>query len=142
MKTILFKIFTPFIICSSLSASYFEEAGLKYGINPQLLWAIAKKENPKFNPKAIGKNKNGTIDIGLMQINSIHLPELATMGITKDDLFDPKTNIKVGALILSRCLKKHGENVKGITCYNGRIKNNPYGKDVLKIYHKALENNK
>jgi hypothetical protein len=47
-----------------------EEAATKYGINAQLLYAIAKTESG-LNPQAFNRNKNGSYDVGLMQINSI-----------------------------------------------------------------------
>lgn len=141
----IFKLF-PFLLCMiiSLNASSnnaFIEAGKVYKLNPKLLWAIAYKES-RFNPKAINKaNKNGTYDIGLMQINSAHLDWLKKdYGITEKDLFSkPKINIYVGALILRKCFDKHGANVNGLTCYNGRIKDNPYGKDVLNILQRQEE---
>ena len=54
---------------------YFVEASKKYNINPKMLYSIAKFES-NLNSKALAKNRNGSLDIGLMQINSIHLPFL------------------------------------------------------------------
>ncbi|PIV87852.1 MAG: hypothetical protein COW48_09240 [Hydrogenophilales bacterium CG17_big_fil_post_rev_8_21_14_2_50_63_12] len=45
-----------------------KEAGTRYGVSPQLLYAIARTESG-LNPQAIGRNRNGSRDIGLMQIN-------------------------------------------------------------------------
>ena len=87
-----------------------------------------------MNPNALNQNnKNGSYDIGIMQINSIHLNELWTKyGISEDDLYNPRLNIHIGAKILKDCLNKHNNNlINGITCYNGRIENNPYGERVL-----------
>ncbi len=103
----------------------FSKYGKKYNIDPELLWAIAKTES-NFNPKAININKNGSTDIGLMQINTIHLKELKKFGITKDMLFLPEVSVDVGAYVLSRCIKRYGENWKAINCYNGRIVRNNY----------------
>ena len=119
------------------AGNYYVQAGEYFGVNPQILWAIAQKET-RHNPKLISKpNKNGTYDIGIMQINSAHLPRLKKeYNITKKDLLNPKINIFVGAEILKKCFDKHGVSQNGITCYNGRIKNNPYGKEVLEILSK------
>lgn len=38
-------------------------------INPDLIVAILMKENPEFNPEATHKNENGTIDVGMFQLN-------------------------------------------------------------------------
>ncbi len=135
--------YIAFICLQSALASenYYNEAGKAHNVDPQLLWAIAYYES-KHNPNAIHKNKNGTYDYGIMQINSVHLPRLKKdYGITKDDLFDPKINILVGAEILKMCLDKHTDLVRGVTCYNGCIKNNPYGKKVLAILDEAKKNN-
>ena len=37
---------------------------------------------------AINRNRDGSHDIGLMQINSMHLPDLARQGITRQRLLD------------------------------------------------------
>ena len=132
----MIKIKTLFFLLLSLNCAaenYFVEAGKKYGIDPQLLWAIAKTES-QLNPNALNQNnKNGSYDIGIMQINSIHLNELWTKyGISEDDLYNPRLNIHIGAKILKDRLNKHNNNlINGITCYNGRIENNPYGERVL-----------
>lgn len=132
IKTKLLFFLTLSLNC--FAESYFIEAGKKYGVNPQLLWAIAKTES-QFNPNAFNqKNKNGSYDIGIMQINSIHLDELwIKYGISENDLYNPRLNIHIGAKILKDCLNKHKDNLtNGITCYNGKIENNPYGEKVLK----------
>ena len=38
-------------------------------INSDLIVAILMKENPEFNPEATHKNENGTIDVGMFQLN-------------------------------------------------------------------------
>jgi soluble lytic murein transglycosylase-like protein len=43
----------------------------------------------RVDPAAIGRNRNGSRDIGPMQINSTWLARLARHGIAKADLFDP-----------------------------------------------------
>ena len=77
-----------------------DDAAARYQVNPTLLHAIARTESG-VNPRAIGRNRNGSRDIGLMQINSGWLPTLARHGITEQDLFDPCTNLHVGAWILA-----------------------------------------
>jgi hypothetical protein len=95
----------------------FEEAGAQYGINPQILRAIAKVES-NFNPRAINMNSNGTYDFGLMQINSSWA---ATIGKERwKQLGDACTNAKTGAWILSMCMNKYGYTWKAIGCYNSQ----------------------
>lgn len=43
----------------------------EYAIDENLVLRIAKVES-NFNQKAFRRNKNGTIDVGMFQVNSIH----------------------------------------------------------------------
>lgn len=124
-------ILAIFFNLSYATTNYFEEAGEYYRIDPKILYSIAKKES-NFNPNAINRNSNGSVDIGIMQINSSHLKEIEKFGFKKEHLFNPKINIYAGAWLLKRCFNKHGVSKDGITCYNGRIKDNPYGYEVLR----------
>lgn len=42
-------------------------------INPDLIVAILMVENPEFNPDAVHKNDNGTVDCGLFQLNDRYI---------------------------------------------------------------------
>lgn len=121
--------------------SLFEKYGNRYSIPSQLLWGITKIES-NFNPFAFNANTNGTYDIGLMQINTIHLRLLNENGIEINDLFHPETNIAVGSFILSQCFQKHGLNWKGLTCYNGCIEGNDYAIKVLSGIAREANKNK
>jgi hypothetical protein len=59
-----------------------EEVIQESGIHPDVLFAIMMVEGGTVGEDARRQNSNGTYDIGLMQINSIHLPELAKLGIS------------------------------------------------------------
>ncbi|MDD5716923.1 MAG: lytic transglycosylase domain-containing protein [Sulfuricurvum sp.] len=96
---------------------YFEEAGEHYNIPPLLLQKIATIES-SLNPNAINRNPNGTVDYGLMQINSIHLKRLSRWGITKNNILDPKINIYAGSWLLSEHIHKHGFNFEAIGRYH------------------------
>jgi len=130
---LFFKIYFILLVLNSFifgNQGYFIEAGQRFHLNPKLLQSIAKVES-NFNPNAINLNQNGSQDIGLMQINTIHLPMLSTLGISKIDLFDERLNINFGAFILAKCFQKHGMTVNGLNCYNGKLQNNPYALKVL-----------
>lgn len=99
-----------------------ESIGAKYdGLNPHLLYAIAKQESG-LNPRIVSKpNENGTVDIGLMQINSAWLPTLARrFGITRADLFNSCVNLDVGAWVLYENFKTFGYSWRAIGAYNAK----------------------
>lgn len=95
--------------------SCFIEAGLAYNIHPDVLWAIAQVESG-FDPGAVNWNKDGSYDYGVMQINSRWAR--FTGPLIWGRLWDPCTNIRIGALILSRCIKRYGYNYEAVGCYN------------------------
>ena len=98
------------------------EIGQRYNINPYLLGAIAKTES-NFKANAVRQNKNGTRDIGVMQINSLWLPELAKYGITEQHLFDPCVNIAVGAWILRQRQSTYGNTWEAVGTYHSKTPN-------------------
>jgi len=98
-----------------LNAFCFEEAGEKYAISPVLLESIAKTES-KLDPYATNKNKNGSVDIGLMQVNSCWIK---TLGLDRDRLItDSCYNIMAGSGILRQCIDRHGYTWEAVGCYN------------------------
>jgi soluble lytic murein transglycosylase-like protein len=103
-------------IPNSAPAYCFKEAGHSYQLSPWLLWAIANAES-RFDPTAINHNRNGTVDVGLMQINSLWTEQL---GETWDSLHDPCTNVMAGAWILSQCMQDYGYTWKAVGCYHSR----------------------
>lgn len=118
MIKILLGLFVT--VLSLFSTSYdpiFEKAGRDFGIESSLLKRIAMIES-SLNPSAINQNKNGTVDIGLMQINSMHLKRLSKVGVTRQSLLDPEVNVYVAALLLSSHIRKRGYNLEAIGCYH------------------------
>ncbi len=106
------------LACASLPATAcWEEAATRYHLNPDLLQAIARTESG-MNPQAIGINRDGSRDIGLMQVNSAWLPALRAYGIAERDLFEPCTNIHVGAWILAGRVSRLGYTWNAVGAYN------------------------
>jgi len=64
----------------------------KYGWNTQIAFAIMRAENVSCNPSIdnSGLNRDGSVDYGLFQINSIHAD---MVGGNLESLRDPATNI-------------------------------------------------
>ena len=76
-----------------------EEHGLSY----DMVLAVIQHES-KFNPKAVGKNNNGSEDRGLMQLNSsFHQWHSELLGIPRNqfDPFNERQNLEVGIKILA-----------------------------------------
>jgi len=110
----------------------FDEAGAQHNVPPGLLWAIAKVESD-FDPNLVNNNSNGTIDVGVMQINSCWKESLGAE--VWESLGDPCVNIKVGAGILADCLSRYGYSWEGIGCYNAITpeKRATYARKVIHI---------
>lgn len=100
------------------NADCWEEAGREFSIAPELLYAIAEQES-NLNPRAIGHNSNGSRDIGLMQVNTYHLPRLAKYGITEQSLLNDSCRaLKVGAGILADFMRRYGYSWEAVGAYN------------------------
>ena len=95
MRYVIFLIFS-FVMSSAIASTRsnycFDDAAEKAGVNRDILFAIAVVES-NFNKNAVSKNKNGTEDVGLMQINTVHFKFLETAGIKRKDLFNACVNL-------------------------------------------------
>ncbi|WP_294739153.1 transglycosylase SLT domain-containing protein [uncultured Pseudomonas sp.] len=110
-----------FAVCFSDEARAYcwEEVASRHNIEPELLQAIAAVESGYRAEAMNHANTNGTRDIGLMQINSIHLPRLLKEGITEQRLLnEPCLSVEVGASILADFIKQFGYNWTAIGSYN------------------------
>ena len=99
------------------AAACWEDAATRYQVNSAVLVAIAKTESG-LNPLATNRNRNGSRDIGLMQINSAWRPALAVHGIREHDLFDACTSIHVGAWVLAQNIRRLGHTWDAVGAYN------------------------
>jgi hypothetical protein len=107
-------------VCTPTWADCFDLAGSRYGIAPSLLRAVASAESD-LRPSAVNEThsrRTGTRDIGLMQINTGWLPTLAKYGIREPDLFEPCTNVGVGAWVLAHAFARHGKTWQAVGAYN------------------------
>lgn len=96
----------------------FEAAADRYGLPPDLLRSIAELESG-LDPDAAAWNADGSVDVGLMQINSSWKQRLGRAGWI-GVCTDPCYNVTVGAWILADCLQRLGYTPEGIGCYNAR----------------------
>jgi soluble lytic murein transglycosylase-like protein len=103
----------PKISQEELSCIYM--SAYSYNVNPLLLLAVAKTES-NFNKYAINKNKNGTIDYGMFQINSSNLNrfKIHPSYVINDVCYASK----VAAYVLSSCIATYGNTWRAVDCYN------------------------
>lgn len=117
-------------------------AAQTFHVPATIIVSVMKIENG-WNGAAI-RNKNGTYDLGVMQVNSSWLSQLTKYGITKNDLqFDPCINVHTATWILAKGLAK-GEGWQGVGNYHSAtpIHNLKYRKKVKIAYdnmQKALK---
>src|SRR4051812_15716482 len=117
-----FALPTLFVLSATpcIALGCWDEAGQRYGVSPQLLYAMAQVESG-LNPHAANRShlaRTQSYDIGLMQINSSNLRGLARFGIKEADLYDACTNIHVGAWLLSQQFTRHGVSWEAVGAYN------------------------
>lgn len=105
---------------ASLSLSQIQQmitaSAQQYGVDPSLALAIAQQES-SFNPTAVSQpNRNGTVDYGLMQINSSNL---SSMGLTPSSALDPQANINAAMQLLAGYSTQYGGDPTAIAnAYN------------------------
>lgn len=114
-------------------ADCLDQAAAYWGVPPLLARAIAQQESG-MRADAVGKNTNGSRDIGLMQINSWWLPTLKRYGISEADLYDPCKNAYIGNWILAQNIARHGYNWTAVGAYNAVTpsKRDAYARKIYK----------
>lgn len=98
-------------------ADCFDDAATYHHVNADVLRAIAWEESNN-RPDARRTNTNGSVDYGLMQINSVHLEALARFGIGTDDLMVPCKSVYIAAWHLQRQMAKYGNTWAAIGAYH------------------------
>lgn len=113
---IICLFFIPYLFIPSFAIAFcYEDAGSEYDINPKLLEIIALTES-NLKTDALNINKNGTFDLGLMQINSSWVNALNLDA--KQLLSNPCYNTMTGAKILKQCIARYGYTWEAVGCYN------------------------
>lgn len=102
----------------------------QYGVDPALAMSVIQVESG-FNAQAVGEHG----EIGLMQLMPEYFP------VSREALFDPRTNIKLGIEHLAEAQKqcKHNQDNSWIVCYNlGVSKGNSIRYPKLFPYYKRV----
>jgi hypothetical protein len=97
-----------------------------------------KKENGR-NGQAV-RNKDGTYDLGVLQINTRWLPTLARYGYTRDDLqFNPCKNIMAATWILATNLAEGKTLWSAIGNYHSHtLKHNLTYRTSVQAYYQKI----
>jgi soluble lytic murein transglycosylase-like protein len=109
----------------------------QFDIDPRLIGAVGMVESHWY-PRALGTQQ----DTGIMQI----LPSTgrwiaSRLGLETYDLFDPETNVTMGAWYLRILYDEYGSWEKALAAYNGgprlahRGADWPYTQKVLRVYN-------
>ncbi len=93
------------------------DAAARHGVNGDVLRAIGWQES-RLQATALGRNANGTTDVGAFQINSIHLPELARLGIDRGALGDGCVSAEVAAWHYRRQVDRLGDTWSAVGAYH------------------------
>jgi hypothetical protein len=106
-----------------------------HSVNPWILRAILRVESG-FNASAIGVNRNGTRDLGIGQINTVHFRELAKYGIAPEHLMDACIGTYVAAWTLKASTAKWGNTWFGVAAYHSSTPSENHRYQIL--LHNAL----
>lgn len=96
----------------------------RHGIDPYVLLAVMKTEGGRPGEFAI--NRNGSVDLGPMSVNTVWLPTLAKhYRVSESDLrsrlaLDGCANVAAAALILKRKIVEKGSVWEGVAHYHSR----------------------
>jgi soluble lytic murein transglycosylase-like protein len=127
------------VLVNDVPIDCINHAAVVYHVPAIVILSIMKKENGKNGDANL--NKNGTIDYGVMQINSLWLPKIAPYGYTKDDLqFNACKNVEVAAWIIAQNIPSGKSLWAGIASYHSRTPshNMPYKNSVYMNYTKLI----
>ena len=119
--------FTSLMLCSLTFSNITKEVGAKYGIDADLLYAIAKVES-NLNPKAVGSSHG---EIGLMQLHPKYFPKAS---------FEPRKNVEMAAAYIKKLKTACSFRAAAwITCYNTGVNHKLKHPLTSKYYKKVMD---
>lgn len=128
--------------CSDASTvSQITAAANRYGVPPSIALAVARQES-NCSQSAKHNNSNGTVDIGMFQLNSSTFPNAASMS--------QAANIDQGVSYLAQMYAKFGNWPDALAAYNGgpgfmttgtgRTRNADASLYAANVYNSAVNN--
>lgn len=106
-----------------------------YNVPISLAFSLAFVES-SFNPRAVNRNSNETIDRGLFQLNSNTFPS-----VSEKDFFVPSVSAEKGLSHLRFCLDTAGNTVSALAMYNAgttRVRSNKTPQTTLNYVGKIM----
>jgi len=131
----VFGYHEPLLNALNALPSCTDEIATYYGIPVDILASVRWQESRSRGMdvgRVCGNNRNGTCDIGAMQINTWWLDEghLDPFGISENDLLENEcTNLAVGAWVLHQNYDAYGEWDAALAAYNAGSPTSPVGRD-------------
>lgn len=118
------------------------EIAAYYSVPVELVAAVRQVESGAKGQGVgkVGPNKNGTYDLGAMQINTWWLERIQEWGIDERELLENEcTNIAVGTWILHQNLHQYGELKASLSAYNTGRPNSTVGREYAKRVLRLME---
>lgn len=153
MKSLQIKWFFTFVLSLFLylgqtaqAADTYEacflKAAKKHGIEVEWLHAISFTES-SFDPKSKNRNKDGSRDYGLMQINSLWKEKAKELGYNWETITkNPCENVMFGGHILKENLKRLKSLELAIGAYNAGFADTPKAQKRRKSYYLKVAKNR
>ena len=107
------------VASAAAHADCIDEAAARHQVNALVLRAIGWQES-RLQPAAVGRNANGSIDVGAFQINSVHLSELGRYGIDRAALADGCVSADVAAWHYRRQVDQYGDSWLAVGAYHSQ----------------------
>jgi len=126
-------LLSPFV--AAQKADCIVEAAQCFQINPLVIKAIIWHES-KNQQQAMNTNKNKTVDVGIMQINTVHFKALQAKGISEDLLRENScANVFSGSWVLKKNIARYGYTWEGIGNYHSktRVHHDKYVNKIISI---------
>jgi hypothetical protein len=108
----------------------------EYNVPPALAFSLCFEES-RYNPRALNRNKNETIDRGLFQLNSASFPKLKV-----EDFYDADVNANHAISHLRWYLNTAGSEIAALAMYNAgetRVRSDGTPKSTLDYVSRILK---
>ena len=111
-------------------------ASVGFKVDPIALELIRDVEGGR--PGSASRNDNGTVDLGVMQVNSWWLPRLEALGITRNELqYDTCINVAVAAWIYVQEFEQTSDMARAVAAYHSPTRR--YQARYLRLVERAID---